>query len=281
MTAGPGYDGHRQAEVLEPVRQVLVEPGRDGVRRTDSMISSIGSLKIVSSIASIGSWRTETEPITGPPAACSSAAAPPRRACSASAALSCRSGCSRCSSARAGLRTTSAELDVARLGAVPDRLEQRGRGFGVVGHDQDAQWFVRPSMTGSFSCVIERRRQSRAAGLGPGLGAVLVGHGQVDDDGQDRAEEQHAGAEGAEAEAAVGAWRGEVVADVGAQRPGQDVGQPEATAPGRRRASRRPGRPGSGPAAAAPTAPGDQPVSSRVQSPAAVPRAKVTRTVSQ
>ena len=37
------------------------------------MISSIGSLKIVSSIASIGSWRTETEPITGPPAARSSA----------------------------------------------------------------------------------------------------------------------------------------------------------------------------------------------------------------
>src|SRR6478735_2189712 len=55
-----------------------------------------------------------------------------------------------------------------------------------------------------------------------GLGAVLVGDGQVDHDRQDGTEEQHAGTQGPESETAVRLRGGEVVTDVGAQRAGQD-----------------------------------------------------------
>ena len=207
VTAGPGYDGDRQAEVLEPVRR---GPGGARWRRscggTDSMISSIGSLKIVSSIASIGSWRTDTDADHRPAGGllelrAAPAAGPPRPR----GALSCRSGCSRCSSARAGFSTTTRNCDVARL-APGARWPRAGRLWGRPWSVTTRTRVMRSSdMRCSFVVVGEPGvRRLRTGSASTRSVRSLLGLGQVDHDREDRAEEQHAGAEGAEAEAAVG-----------------------------------------------------------------------------
>ena len=59
------------------------------------------------------------------------------------------------------------------------------------------------------------------------LDHVLAGDGQVDDRREDREEEDHAGQGRPQAEAALGLREGEPVAEVGAERAGEDVGEPE------------------------------------------------------
>src|SRR6516225_5031475 len=65
------------------------------------------------------------------------------------------------------------------------------------------------------------RRGSLSAVIGE-FGLVLAGLGEVDDDEEDGGEEQGADAEGAQAQAALVAGGGKEVAEVGAQRPGED-----------------------------------------------------------
>ena len=59
------------------------------------------------------------------------------------------------------------------------------------------------------------------------LGLVDLRHGEEHDQGQDHHQEDHAGARRPEAQAAVLVRLRHAVADRGAQRAGQDVGQPE------------------------------------------------------
>lgn len=60
------------------------------------------------------------------------------------------------------------------------------------------------------------------------FGHVPACHRQVDDQAEDDREEQRAGHDGAQAEATAAGRLGEVVADGGAQRAGEDEGDPEA-----------------------------------------------------
>lgn len=56
---------------------------------------------------------------------------------------------------------------------------------------------------------------------------VLLRHREVDDQDEDRDQEDDAGQDRAETEAGFFDWLGQVVADRGTQRPGEDVGDPE------------------------------------------------------
>src|SRR6478735_3546759 len=190
---------------------------------TSRMISSTGSLKIVSSIASIGSWRTDTDPMTGAWTARSSCGSAERRAVSACVALSCRSGWSGWSSARAGFSTINRNCTspISARCRMASRSDLVGSAVSVTTR---TRWVRISDITGSSDLV---RDGGALLALLDGLGAVPVGHGQVDHDGQDRAQEHDAGAQRPQPESAVGAGRGEVVADVGTERTGQDVGQPE------------------------------------------------------
>ena len=63
--------------------------------------------------------------------------------------------------------------------------------------------------------------------LGGDDAEVLLRHREVDDQGEDRGEEDDAGQDRPQAEAGFFDRLGEVVADRGAERPGEDVGEPE------------------------------------------------------
>ena len=109
-----------------------------------------------------------------------------------------------------------------------------GRQGGSTLPDRVEQGVVRVAVSVTTRTGLRARSTSQAL-FGAGfdqtvlfLGAVDARHGQVDDRGQDGAEEDDAGDEGPQAQATFGLRRGEEVTDVRAQRAGQDVGQPEA-----------------------------------------------------
>ena len=95
-----------------------------------------------------------------------------------------------------------------------------------------------------------------------------------------RIAEDRAGDGGTQTEAVIGRREPQPAAEVRTQRAGQNVGEPEGQHSVR--ASRQPITIETiRPAGKSTDVPGPQPLSSSIQSPAAVPRAKVTRTASQ
>ncbi len=105
---------------------------------TSRMISSTGSLNRISSIASIGSWRTETEPMTGAWAASSSCGRADAESDLGLRRLVVAFGVQQVELGPGGVQHDQAELHVTVLGAVPDGVAQGRAGLGRVGHDQDA-----------------------------------------------------------------------------------------------------------------------------------------------
>src|SRR5262249_36065070 len=92
-------------------------------------------------------------------------------------------------------------------GSSTNRVEKRRRRSGLVRDDED------------MSDGLRMQRYD--------LGLVLSGDAEVHDDDDDCAEEQNASDRRAESETPVGSWLGEVVAERGTKRSGEDVGHPK------------------------------------------------------